>query len=61
MGSLDTFDMMSLTYDNPQSAKTVKHFFKNSGLIDIEVLHASHLVGRGRNPKIASSLNELDG
>ena len=48
---LDTFDMMSPTYDNPQSAKTVKYFFQSSGLIDIKVFHASHLVGRGRKPK----------
>lgn len=50
---LDTFDMMSPTYDNPQSTKTVKYFFQNSGLIDIEVFHASHLVGRGTKPKIS--------
>jgi len=48
---LDTFDMMSPTYDKPQSAKTVNYFFQSSGLIDIKVLHASHLVGRGRKPK----------
>ena len=48
---LDTFDMMSPTYDNPQSENNVRYFFQSSGLIDIEVFHASHLVGRGRKPK----------
>ena len=45
---LDTFDMLSPTFDNPKSKRTVKNLFESSGLLDIEVLHASHLVGRGR-------------
>ena len=47
---LDTFDMLAPVYDNPQSAKDVKKFLKDSGLVDIEVLHASHLVGRAKKP-----------
>ena len=44
---LDTFDMLSPTYDKPQSKKNVLKFFKSSQLMDIEVFHSSHLVGRG--------------
>lgn len=44
---LDTFDMLSLTYDNPQSAITIQRWFEQAGLSEIEVGHWSHLVGRG--------------
>ena len=47
---LDTFDMLAPTYDNTQSARTVKRFLKDTGLVDIEVLHSSHLVGRATKP-----------
>ena len=45
---LDTFDMLSPTYDKPQSIKSVKHFFDSANLINIEIFHASHLVGRAQ-------------
>lgn len=45
---LDTFDMLAPAYDNPQTPKTVKHWFKEAGMKNVEVLHAGHLVGRGR-------------
>lgn len=44
---LDTFDMLAPTYDNPQSAATVRRWFEQAGLVEIEVGHWSHLVGRG--------------
>lgn len=44
---LDTFDMLAPTYDNPQSAETVLEFFEEAGLINIEIAHCGHLVGRG--------------
>lgn len=47
---LDTFDMLAPTYDNPQTAATVGQWMENAGLIDVEVLHAAHLVARGRKP-----------
>jgi SAM-dependent methyltransferase len=47
---LDTFDMLAPTYDNPQSAATVREWFEKAGLVDIEVGHWSHLVGRGIKP-----------
>jgi 2-polyprenyl-3-methyl-5-hydroxy-6-metoxy-1,4-benzoquinol methylase len=47
-GLLDTFDMLAPTYDQPQTAATVRRWLKEAGLCDIEVLKAGHLVGRGR-------------
>ena len=47
---LDTFDMLAPTYDNPQTADTVRQWFEKAGLANIEVLHAAHLVARGRKP-----------
>lgn len=44
---LDTFDMLAPEYDNPQSSKTVRSWLEKAGLVDVEVFHASHLVGRG--------------
>ena len=48
---LDTFDMLAPTYDNPQSAATVREWFEQAGLVEIEVGHWSHLVGRGIKPE----------
>lgn len=45
---LDTFDMLAPTYDNPQSAATVQRWFEEAGLLDIEVGHWGHLVGRAK-------------
>jgi len=45
---LDTFDWLAPAYDNPQTAVTIKRWFDMAGLVDIEVEHKSHLVGRGR-------------
>jgi 2-polyprenyl-3-methyl-5-hydroxy-6-metoxy-1,4-benzoquinol methylase len=47
---LDTFDWFSPAYDNPQNAKTVRRWFEQAGMADIEVLKAGHLVGRARRP-----------
>ena len=48
---LDTFDMLSPTYDNPQNAQDVKTWFGNHKFLDIECVHAGHLVVRGKKPK----------
>ena len=48
---LDTFDMLSPTYDNPQTVKNVKKWYKNHNFVNIECLHAGHLVARGEKPK----------
>ncbi len=47
---LDTFDMLAPTYDSPQSAGTVRRWFEEAGLVEIEVGHWSHLVGRCIKP-----------
>jgi hypothetical protein len=45
---LDTFYWLSPAYDNPQTAKTVRLWLERTGLSEIEVLKAGHLVGRGK-------------
>lgn len=47
---LDTFDMLSPAYDNPQTSKTFKKWFIEKSFINIEVLHIHHLVGRAQKP-----------
>lgn len=44
---LDTFDWLSPQYDNPQAEKTIKLWLQEAALLNIEVLKAGHLVGRG--------------
>ena len=48
---LDTFDMLSPFYDNPQTIKSVKKWYENHNFENIECLHAGHLVARGEKPK----------
>lgn len=45
---LDTFDWLSPTYDNPQTAATLRGWLERAGMADIAVLKAGHLVARGR-------------
>jgi SAM-dependent methyltransferase len=47
---LDTFDWLSPAYDHPQTPQTVSRWLQSAGLQQTEVLHAGHLVGRGRRP-----------
>jgi 2-polyprenyl-3-methyl-5-hydroxy-6-metoxy-1,4-benzoquinol methylase len=47
---LDTFDMLSPTYDQPQDAPTLQAWMKHSGLEAIEVFRSGFLIGRGRKP-----------
>lgn len=56
---LDTFDMLAPTYDNPQTVKIARKWFEQAGFADIEVLHAAHLVARGRKPIIANQGTSL--
>lgn len=44
---LDTFDMLAPAYDNPQSVATVLRWFDEAKLMDVQVGHWGHLVGRG--------------
>ena len=45
---LDTFDMWSPAYDQPQSLETVRAWFETEKYSDIEVFDAGFFVGRGR-------------
>jgi 2-polyprenyl-3-methyl-5-hydroxy-6-metoxy-1,4-benzoquinol methylase len=47
---LDTFDWLSPQFDQPQTSVTVREWLERAGLVDVEVLKAGHLVGRGRVP-----------
>ena len=49
---LDTFDMLSPAYDNPQTRSTVERWYREISFDDIEVFHSAHLVARGRKPHI---------
>jgi SAM-dependent methyltransferase len=45
---LDTFDMLAPAYDQPQTAVTVRQWFAEAGMYDVEVFRKGHLIGRGR-------------
>ena len=47
---LDTFDWFSPEFDQPQNWRTIRIWLENTGMADVEVLKAGHLVGRGRKP-----------
>jgi len=44
---LDTFDMLAPAYDKPQTQATVRRWLDEAKLVDVEVFHGGHLVGRG--------------
>lgn len=44
---LDTFDMLAPAYDNPQTAAMIRRWLDDAKLVDVEVGHWGHLVGRG--------------
>jgi ubiquinone/menaquinone biosynthesis C-methylase UbiE len=46
--TLDTYDWLSPRYDQPQTPATLRRWFEEAGLADIEVFLADHLTGRGR-------------
>jgi SAM-dependent methyltransferase len=45
---LDTFDMWSPAFDQPQTMKTMRSWFDQAGFGDVEVFHSGFFVGRGR-------------
>jgi SAM-dependent methyltransferase len=47
---LDTFDMLSPVFDDPQTPNAVRRWFEEAGLCSIEVFRPGHLVGRGLRP-----------
>ena len=46
-GILDTFDMLSPTYDKPQSRKTLTNWLLDEGFEDVSSIHSTLLVARG--------------
>lgn len=53
---LDTFDMLSPRYDNPQTVRTFRRWFREAGLTEIDVGRGFNGVeGRGRKPAAASA------
>lgn len=50
---LDTFDWFSPEYDNPQKSETVRRWLEQSGLQNVQVSRAGHLVARGTKPLVA--------
>lgn len=52
---LDTFDMLAPAYDYPQTKNTLVMWMKKAGFVNIEALHATLLVVRGR--KSEANLN----
>ncbi|MBX3732636.1 MAG: methyltransferase domain-containing protein [Verrucomicrobiae bacterium] len=48
---LDTFDMLAPAYDDPQTPETIRSWFLEAGLQDVELADGSNgVVGRGRKP-----------
>ena len=53
---LDTFDMYSPNYDQPQTRETVQRWFAEAGFVDVNAVAGPNgLVGKGRRPTSAIS------
>lgn len=52
---LDTFDMLSPRYDQPQSAATLQHWLERAGLEDVWSGRLGFVVGRGRKPALPAA------
>jgi SAM-dependent methyltransferase/uncharacterized protein YbaR (Trm112 family) len=48
---LDTFDMLSPAYDKPKMARTLRRWFKEVGLQDVQISESYVAVGKGRKPR----------
>ncbi len=44
---LNTYDMFSPAYDQPQSAKTLRRWFEEAGLREVKIYQRGHLIGHG--------------
>jgi len=45
---LDTFDMLAPAHDHPLSVATLRRWFDEAGLVDVDVARRGLIVGRGR-------------
>jgi SAM-dependent methyltransferase len=57
---LDTFDMLAPAHDHPQTAATLETWFREARLADIEVFRRGLVVGRGRQPLLATTAETDD-
>ena len=48
--ALDTFDMLSPLHDHPQSVNTLRKWFQQAGMQDVQVFRPEFIVGRGIKP-----------
>lgn len=55
---LDTFDMLAPAYDYPQTKNTLVMWMKKAGFVNIEALHATLLVVRGRKSEANLSVSK---
>lgn len=55
--TLDTFDWLSPRYDQPQSPDVLQQWFKEAGMMDIEVFLSDHLTARGWRQRSASPIS----
>jgi 2-polyprenyl-3-methyl-5-hydroxy-6-metoxy-1,4-benzoquinol methylase len=47
---LDTYDWLAPRFDQPQTADSLRDWFVESGLTDVNVFKSDHLTARGRKP-----------
>ncbi len=58
-GTLDTFDMLSPRYDQPQTRESLRRWLAEAGLDRIEVCDMGFLVGRGRKSRANGSTHTM--
>lgn len=51
---LDTFDMLAPRYDQPQAVATIRDWFEQAGLTQIEVFRSGQVIGRASRPTQSS-------
>jgi hypothetical protein len=47
---LDTFDWLSAAYDQPQTPEALTRWYREAGLVDVEICQPVMLTARGRRP-----------
>jgi hypothetical protein len=57
---LNTFDMFSPRYDQPQSPTAVAQWFEEAGLRDVWVGRKGFLVGRGTRPLVPDATSAIE-
>jgi SAM-dependent methyltransferase len=52
---LDTFDMLAPAHDHPQSVATLRAWFDEARLTEVEVFRHGLVIGRGSQPSVAAA------